>query len=452
MTRPFLLPLSFMTSRVGAITVAACTMALSLVFFSEARAATLTVTNCNDNGAGSLRARVAAAASGDTIDLRGLSCQRLYLTSGPIAVAQNTLTLRGPGFRRFVISGRYVDSAIRHSGTGTLRLLGMAIEKGNRQAQRALGGCVYSAGSVRAYDVEIRHCGAHGLGASPTFGAGGAVYAEGDVTISYSGIIQNTARGKGSVGGGIYAGRMLSLRRVLVWGSDAHSGGGAYAVAGLHLDTVTLTRNLAGSHGGAIRTIGGPVTIVDSTIYANQSNGTAGGLELEGLDDKLIINSTISGNQTFDYTSAGMTAGSAGVAAGQVTITNSTIAFNVARVCNAALAGMALHLESSIVADNTCGEGMADQDLMDYDNPQPITGGDNLVMSANVPLPADTISADPMLLSIADNGGRTQTHALAAGSPAVDRGNNIAGLAYDQRGVGFPRVNGASADIGAYER
>ncbi len=68
------------------------------------------------------------------------------------------------------------------------------------------------------------------------------------------------------------------------------------------------------------------------------------------------------------------------------------------------------------------------------------------------PLPADTITADPMLEPLADNGGFTMTHALSAGSPAIDAGDNAAGLHTDQRGQGFPRVNGAQADIGAYER
>ena len=57
-----------------------------------------------------------------------------------------------------------------------------------------------------------------------------------------------------------------------------------------------------------------------------------------------------------------------------------------------------------------------------------------------------------------DNGGPTQTHALLAGSPAIDAGDNVSVPATDQRGLGFPRkkdgnFNGvAVADIGAFER
>src|SRR4029077_18576398 len=55
-----------------------------------------------------------------------------------------------------------------------------------------------------------------------------------------------------------------------------------------------------------------------------------------------------------------------------------------------------------------------------------------------------------LLGPLADNGGRTQTHALRAGSPAIDAGSNPAGLTTDQRGPGFVRTFGFT-DIGAYE-
>lgn len=87
-----------------------------------------------------------------------------------------------------------------------------------------------------------------------------------------------------------------------------------------------------------------------------------------------------------------------------------------------------------------------------YPDWNPVTGSNNLVMSSNRPLPPDTVTADPRLAPLAANGGRTQTHTLLDGSPAIDRGNNESGLPFDQRGVGFPRVKGARADIGAVER
>ena len=55
------------------------------------------VENCDDDGPGSLRATIAAAASGDTIDLGALACATISLTTGHIAIAQDDLTLIGPG-------------------------------------------------------------------------------------------------------------------------------------------------------------------------------------------------------------------------------------------------------------------------------------------------------------------------------------------------------------------
>ena len=55
---------------------------------------------------------------------------------------------------------------------------------------------------------------------------------------------------------------------------------------------------------------------------------------------------------------------------------------------------------------------------------------------------------DPMLGPLADNGGPTKTHALLAGSPAIDKGNSF-GATTDQRGVTRPQ--GAASDIGSFE-
>jgi len=54
-----------------------------------------------------------------------------------------------------------------------------------------------------------------------------------------------------------------------------------------------------------------------------------------------------------------------------------------------------------------------------------------------------------MLAPLADNGGPTLTHALLAGSPAIDAGDNFFALPTDQRGVA--RIAGPQTDIGAFE-
>jgi len=60
------------------------------------------------------------------------------------------------------------------------------------------------------------------------------------------------------------------------------------------------------------------------------------------------------------------------------------------------------------------------------------------------------VNADPLLLALADNGGPTDTQALAAGSPALDRVPFANCPAEDQRG--FARAfAGSGCDLGAYE-
>ena len=59
------------------------------------------------------------------------------------------------------------------------------------------------------------------------------------------------------------------------------------------------------------------------------------------------------------------------------------------------------------------------------------------------------VDTDPKLGPLQDNGGPTQTRALAADSPAIDYVKINTGVIVDQRG--FTRPVGPWADIGAYE-
>jgi hypothetical protein len=85
--------------------------------------------------------------------------------------------------------------------------------------------------------------------------------------------------------------------------------------------------------------------------------------------------------------------------------------------------------------------------------PAPIGSPDangNLIGASSVPI-------NSQLGPLADNGGPTLTHALLAGSPAIDAGNPsaVAGMGgvpeFDQRGAPFERVSSGRIDIGAFE-
>jgi hypothetical protein len=60
------------------------------------------------------------------------------------------------------------------------------------------------------------------------------------------------------------------------------------------------------------------------------------------------------------------------------------------------------------------------------------------------------LSSDPMLGSLTNNGGATQTMALLPASPAINAGKDASCLSTDQRGVTRPQ--GSHCDIGAYEK
>ncbi len=77
--------------------------------------------------------------------------------------------------------------------------------------------------------------------------------------------------------------------------------------------------------------------------------------------------------------------------------------------------------------------------------------GTGNITGAAVPPP---FGASGWLGALQNNGGPTQTHALLIGvpDPAVDAGDpTFSGLAYDQRGPPFLRIQNHRVDIGAYE-
>src|SRR5262245_31593542 len=83
-------------SNICRILFAACLSALCLIALST-QAATITVTNINDSGAGSLRQALADAVDGDTINFNSsLNGQRITLTSGEL-LANKSITISGPG-------------------------------------------------------------------------------------------------------------------------------------------------------------------------------------------------------------------------------------------------------------------------------------------------------------------------------------------------------------------
>lgn len=443
--------------------LAACAVGAALAGTSSpAHAATRTVTTCADSGAGSLRATIAAAASGDTVDLRSLACNRIVLTSGAILVSQPSLSIRGPGVRRFSVSGNYRSSVFRHSGTGTLALRGLTIEQGQHRDHDANGGCIYSAGNVDGNDITVRHCGAYAVRNA----LGGGIYAAGNITLFYSAVYSNGLNGAASGGGGvalgtvlpggILAGGHLRAHRTRFLLNTAAGEGAIRALGGVDITYSTIANNHARVWIGGIDSFG-PSRIAYSTISGNTAGDQAAAFALPA--NTSIENTTISGNRA-PFISVGYLSGPSSIVNSTITDNTTQPAFESNCFPGALLIWDDVNIESSILARNECIGGNG----FDITGPGPsgvnpppppvILGANNLIQRfALTTVPADTITGvDPLLGPLADNGGRTLTHLPMSGSMAIDRGNDVAGFDFDQRGEGFPRTKGARTDIGAVER
>lgn len=429
---------------------------------NTASAMTWVVKNCDDGGTGSLRAIVSQAANGDTIDLAHLSCNSILLTNGTVTMPQDDLKLVGPGRSALAIDGGaeqdFQNRVITHTGTGTISIRGMTLR--NAAPIGTYGGCIDSFGNVSLHDVLLSGCVVTTAG--PDTAMGGGVYAEGNIEFEKSTVRNSHALNVGAgyaQGGGIFAQGNLDINASYLGVNSAMAfeasaaGGGAFVRGVLTMLNSQVVGNRAtnpflqnGYSSGGGLALQRAYDIAAST-FANNFADQGGALYSFGtnpVDHRIIVNSTISSNESL-IPPAGI------YMLGSLEMANSTVAFNAVRNAMAGPGGILtlddVTLQSSIVANNTV-NGQAS----DVGAPS-VTGADNIIFAPyDVAPPAGTlINVDPLLGPLGNHGGSTPTHALLKGSPALDAGNDTAGLTYDQRGQGFARVVGAFADAGAFE-
>lgn len=97
------------------------------LFSGHLNAATYTVTNINDSGAGSLRQAIGDTAPGDTVNF-GIT-GTIRLTSGLLVINKN-LTVQGPGANLLSISGNYGASGFYFPNGVTAALDGVSVQFG----------------------------------------------------------------------------------------------------------------------------------------------------------------------------------------------------------------------------------------------------------------------------------------------------------------------------------
>jgi CSLREA domain-containing protein len=315
--------------------------------------------------------------------------------------------------------------------TGTSCALREAVEAANTDA--AFGGC--SAGS--GADTIPLATGTYKLAipGQDTLNAVGDLNNRtgGDLTLVHTGLgatildaagidrfINHTATGSTLTISGVTITNANAANDGLVGGA-IRNGDGKLVVTN---STISSSQNLFNNGGGIadISGTGNGSTLTNVTLSNNRTNGEGGGLRVTGTGSAAALNNVTITRNTADSDSNGAgDGGGVSVATGSV-----------------------LTLDNSIIAGNTDTGGEAP------DCAGVVTsGGNNLIGTVTGctfnAAAGDISGANPLLGTLADNGGSTFTHALLVGSPAINKAGSDA-AAIDQRGV--PR---SAPDIGAYE-
>ena len=432
-----------MSRPLGLVVVAVCAMAVptfaTTVFDVDRTDDSAIATSCtaapNDC---SLRGAIIAAnatVGSDTINLPAGTYTLAIAGAGEDMAASGDLDIRddvtiaGAGAATTVIDGAMLDRVIHSDPAGT----GI---------------------SVAIHDVTIQH--GKTVAISFVLADGGAVRNGTPSTLG------------GNVGG------TLTLTNVVVKDSTSERAGAGIGNSGtLMLFHTTVSGNVSDTNGGGIfQDDGGSLSIVDSTISGNTAS-QGGGIFIGAFSitaDPMvtITRSTISGNMSpstggifynrgsltlLDSTVSGNQNIGVGAFSAACTVRGSTIAGNAA---NGFTANVGATVANTILAGNSGGTGSDCGGTF-------TSGGHNLIQNATgCTIDGDTtgnvLGQDPMLGPLADNGGSTQTHALLAGSPAIDAGNpatpgsgGFACETTDQREIARPQPVGGTCDIGAFE-
>jgi hypothetical protein len=375
------------------------------------------VTNTNDSGPGSLRNALAAASDGDTIDATGVS-GTILLTSGELQINHN-VTINGPGAENLAVNGN-ATSRVFENFASDATISGFTITNGFTTDADGGGGILNHRGlklsGTSILSNNTGNCGPF------CFGSGGGINSNsgGTLTVTNCTISDNsTGLTFLSRGGGMYL-----------------AGGGKATVT-----DSTISGNTAG-FGGGISSSLHMLTVTNSTISDNSAE-FGGGIDGSGM--AIVTNSAISGN-----TATIVGGGVYNYIHGTLSVNNSTISGNSAPSGHG---GAIFNSEAATIGDTILNAGASGGTIA---NSGTFTSlGYNLASDNGggaLTGPGDQINTDPMLGPLQDNGGPTFTHALLAGSPAINTGNPIfIPPRYDQRGPGFPRVVHGRIDIGSFE-
>jgi predicted outer membrane repeat protein len=317
----------------------------------------------------------------------------------PVGPNQQTLIL-GAGPAQTIVDGNALGNVFRIDPARVVTLDGMTIRNG---ATLFDGGGISNQGGLTVTNCVIENNGAS------IFGGGIAV--------------------------GASSGASLTLIGSTLRSNVAGNGGAIYAFSDVTIRGSTLYGNFASDMGGAIYN-NGQLVVSNSTISGNAANTSGGGI-YSRIEAFLYNTSIIDNDADHDRDENGGIGG--GIYAetgsgGRFVAVNTLIARNtvldapIYNNCDGALEVYGMNLFDEVERCTFSGNGAASWGLVSQ----------------------GTIGA------LQDNGGPARTHALLAGSEAIDATNaqgcideSSAPLTTDQRGA--PRIAGARCDVGAYE-
>jgi hypothetical protein len=376
-------------------------------------AASLTVTNLNDSGPGSLRQALADAQSGDTITFApSLAGGTITLTSGKLVVDKD-LTIAGPGANQLALSGNQTSTVFALGpgnvlGTVTVTIQGLTIRDGlsDNSGFYCTSGGIDNQGTLTVDHVTFSHNSGY---------TGGAICNSYQLTVNNSTFSGNSAA---YWGGGIYNYHSLTINGNTFRDNSADRGAGITNLGNATVNASLFSNNSATSDGGGISSF--VQLTVNNSTFSNNLADTGSNIysasEFGPTSLLTVSNSTFSGN-TFSF-------GSIFSLLGDVSIKNLLIGNGPA--------GFNCYIDGGTY--NVAGTNFGDDESCP---------GFTAVTTAELGLDA-----------LADNGGPTQTMALLPGSVAIDAATDCIDydghpLTTDQRGVARPQ--GAACDVGAFE-
>ena len=505
----FLVPLPFLLAACGEDQLANPPASTSNNPESASAAAVLVVNSLADPGDGTcntrectLREAIKDSRSNAITFAAGLAGSSIILArpgaGGGTLVIDKTLSITGPGIH-VTVSRRSTDPAFRLmtvGNSGVVSLTNLDLRNGKTDKN---GG-----GLINFGKLTLRNC----LVSDNTAATGGGIDNHGPLTVIHTTIEHNASSSSFSAGGiHNHLQKVVFTNGAVVGnqGMGIFNGGGSLEITnsyvnansgrGIEQDWGGTTLNhvrMGHNSGGGIGNHQGDVFLVNSTLTRNSARNGGGILNSAGGLME-VVSSTISNNSATEagggiYNTSGDPFGRLSA---EVRVTNSTISANLANVGGGIenvdrLGGVSVRVINSTIARNrarTEGGGAHDGESGDPDNPNSVFLINSLVALNAAPTAPDVSNGaarfsligdgtgsgisntngnqvgnvsphsspiDPRIGPLAANGGPSRTHALLAGSPAIDAASAADCPAFDQRGVTRPQ--GLACDIGSYEK